>query len=481
MKFIKYIACLLSVSTFMVLQSCTEDISLKSSVDTKLYEGTEVSYAYLRAVDSNSKLVDIYQNESTKNIELRVDITNPVEKIVEAEVSFDSELLNYYNEIHQTQFNLFPQELLKIENDGIFQIAPGDVSTYKLNLTISNSDEFQEGTYILPLRITKISEGIKLSENNDRIFIVVRNNGSRPSTDKEGGFVTICYIEVNGHNPLNAGEWTLATSGKQLIDIVNLFAANINYDEDKKSPYVYINKNLQYILERRDKYIKPLQDKGIKVCLSILGNGQGVGVANLSEADAKKFAQELKSIVETYGLDGVDFDDEWSKYEDFNRPGFPERGPYPYARLCYETKMAMPDKLCTVYYIGAVVPYPELGMNGFDMQIDGLNPGDFIDYSYYAQYGALKPELYQTILGMKSNQWGGFSVDMADGVLYQEMNFDVIKASGNGVQVIYDLRPTDFDAATQERYAHTFNTIAKKLYNDSQGAKHLGNNYYKEW
>lgn len=479
MKFIKYIACLLSVSTFMMLQSCTEDISLNSSVDTKPYEGTNVSYAYLKTVDSNSKPVELYNDVSQRIVELKVGITNPVDKIVETEVAYDSELLNSYNELHQTQFSLFPNELVQIENDGKFQIAPGDVTTYNLNLTISSSNELQDATYLLPLRITKISDEVKLSENEDRLFILIKNNGERPSTDKPGDFITVCYVEVNGNNPLNAGEWTLATSGKPIVDIVHLFAANVNYDEESNTPYLFLNKNIKYVLEHRDKYIKPLQDKGIKVCLSVLGNGMGVGPANLPEKDAKKFAAELKSVVDAYGLDGVDFDDEWSKYDEFNRPGFPKRGAEAYARLCYETKKIMPDKLCTVYYIGAVIPDPEQGSYGFNFPIEGMYPGEFIDYSYYAQYGSLATDLYQTILGMKSKQWGGYSIELVDEVT--EVNMQAAYNANNGVQVIYDIRPTDIDSATKDRYMRTFNAIAKILYNDNAGAKHSGINHYKEW
>ena len=66
---------------------------------------------------------------------------------------------------------------------------------------------------------------------------------------------------------------------------------------------------MRHILDNRDIYIRPLQEAGIRVSLTILGNGDGSGVANLSDEAARAFAQDLRSIVDTYGLDGVDFDD----------------------------------------------------------------------------------------------------------------------------------------------------------------------------
>lgn len=44
--------------------------------------------------------------------------------------------------------------------------------------------------------------------------------------------------------------------------------------------------------------------------MTILGDHQGVGVANLTEANQDKFAEILAWAVEEYQLDGIDFDDD---------------------------------------------------------------------------------------------------------------------------------------------------------------------------
>ena len=47
------------------------------------------------------------------------------------------------------------------------------------------------------------------------------------------------------------------------------------------------------------------------VLLSVLGNHQGAGFANFTSfAQADAFAAQLADAVTTYGLDGIDFDDE---------------------------------------------------------------------------------------------------------------------------------------------------------------------------
>ena len=65
-------------------------------------------------------------------------------------------------------------------------------------------------------------------------------------------------------------------------------------------------------------YVKPLQDKGIKVLLTVLGDWQGIGVANMNDTQTTQFAKILAHAVEKYGLDGIGFDDEYANYSSTN-------------------------------------------------------------------------------------------------------------------------------------------------------------------
>ena len=127
------------------------------------------------------------------------------------------------------------------------------------------------------------------------------------------GPVTVAYIEVNDHSMLSAGKYTLANGGAQVIDVAVIFAANINYDGS--NAYLSFNQQVQSVLDNVATQVRPLQQKGIKVLLSILGNHQGAGFANFpSQAAADAFAQQLADAVNQYGLDGIDFDDEYAEY-----------------------------------------------------------------------------------------------------------------------------------------------------------------------
>lgn len=138
--------------------------------------------------------------------------------------------------------------------------------------------------------------------------------------------IPVAYIEVNDTNPLNIMMYR-RPDNTPFFKIGIIFAANIN--ASGMEPCLYLNDNVTEVLvpaagsttTGHYKYIQPLRQDGTKMLLSILGNHQGVGVGNLSEANQEKFAEILAWAVEKYGLDGVDFDDEWAKYgENSNFP-----------------------------------------------------------------------------------------------------------------------------------------------------------------
>jgi hypothetical protein len=134
---------------------------------------------------------------------------------------------------------------------------------------------------------------------------------------------TAVYVEVNNDNPLNAGSYILE-DGTYLFDYVILFAANIRNrtpcDDGctESGVHVHLNPNVRYILQNRNKYIQPLQDKGIKVLLGLLGDHDGIGFGTMDDTQRNTFMTNLKNKIDTYRLDGVDFDDEWASKEDWD-------------------------------------------------------------------------------------------------------------------------------------------------------------------
>jgi hypothetical protein len=133
------------------------------------------------------------------------------------------------------------------------------------------------------------------------------------------GRITV-YISPNSPRQFrNLVGYTLS-DGCPAIDIAVLFAGNFagaerpylranNDDPPTRKPF---NENIQQVLD--DGSVDYLQDRGIKVLLSITNGHHPVGWSQFkSEKSARDFVRYLKTdVVDKYGLDGIDIDDEYS-------------------------------------------------------------------------------------------------------------------------------------------------------------------------
>lgn len=172
--------------------------------------------------------------------------------------------------------------------------------------------------------------------------------------------IVTAYVEVNDTNPLNCMLYRM--NNEPFIDVVKIFAANIHANGSE--PTLWLNDNVTKILvpdagstsTGHYKYVQPLRQDGAKVLLSILGDHQGVGVGNLTEANQQKFAEILAWAVEEYDLDGIDFDDEWAKYGE--NSNFPSSVSGSFSGLIVKLRAELDErfpnehKLITVFNIG---------------------------------------------------------------------------------------------------------------------------------
>ncbi len=108
-------------------------------------------------------------------------------------------------------------------------------------------------------------------------------------------------------------EYTMKSDKSPFFDIASVFAANIRLSADDV-PYVSCNEQTRFVLDNIEQTVRPLQAKGIRVHLSILGDHTAAGMRSLSKDAARAFAKDLKAYIDIYGFDGIDFDDEYSTY-----------------------------------------------------------------------------------------------------------------------------------------------------------------------
>lgn len=372
-KILKPILCLALAAG---MTACDNDDIYLGGADDSILNTPDGNVVYITDDngDSNVAYVD-FKDSYTLDIFLRSS-----KKIVgnaSVTLAYDPAVLEAYNKANGTSIAAFPQANVSLSDGGKLAIADGQItsSAYGLKLTAAASSE-PGTTYAVPLSVT--TDNASMAGNINSYIVMVRDCSKFPGAEKfyngKPGMKIIGVLEVNDVNPLNCMNYTLKESGKQFFDIVVLFSANINYNAETGRVYVSRNENIQALLDQHDKYIKPLQERGTKVVLGILGNHDVSGISTLGDRLAKDFAVEVKNLCDAYELDGIFLDDEYTDYgaaASGNYTGFVAQSTAAASRMAYEIRKAQPERLLISYRYEALYRAVE---------VDGMQPGEMFDY-----------------------------------------------------------------------------------------------------
>ncbi len=259
--------------------------------------------------------------------------------------------------------------------------------------------------------------------------------------------ISVMYVEVNDQNIVNVGAYT-RENGKPFFDIALIFAANINYDAEKDEAVLFLNSNVVDVLEDRELAIKPLQDKGIKVLLSVLGNRQRFGFANLPDRErAAIFAQQIANVIEENNLDGVDLDDEFVNY---GEPGVPSPNESSFIMLLEELEKALPDdKIISFYNIGESSRFTAF---------EGVTAGTILDYSWQPFYGVYNGA--NTPAGLTQENYSASAINITTNNVSLAVDFARrTKQDRFGAYMMYNLTNTDYESY--------LNAVSEELYGES--------------
>lgn len=476
-KHIKYYLPVMAfIFSCLCFTSCEEQIDLDPIGN---YDNIHGVYGAVKNVTGarDLNIITIF-GDKTGSGQLYFELSKAATESVSVQFKIDEEALGEYNAANGTSYSLYPSSQVSFAGGGTISIPAGSKKSDIVDITVSSNGGVGQ-TYALPVSVDVTVGGAKVSAASSSYIYLVKPYAPMPDSDKGTGIKSVIYIEVNDENILNVGEYTMAGSGKPFFDVVNIFAANINYNANTGRAYVNCNENVAYILKNADQIIRPLQAKGVKVCLTILGNHDEAGVSNLSDEAAADFARELKSYVDVYGLDGIDFDDEWSTYNKMDNindyvpsPGFVSPvGGGAAARLVYECRKLMPDKIISFYDWGNYVAAGS---------VDGVGVGTLLDYAYYGLYGNWSTSRMSSMTGMQKSQYGpiAFNLDY----VYSEYggsnrggcnlsDAERLRNEGFGIQMFYNLKPLKYD------YSTLFNQLGNTLFDD--GVVWTGKTYSK--
>ncbi|PZP40024.1 MAG: hypothetical protein DI598_19560, partial [Pseudopedobacter saltans] len=443
-----------------------------NTFDDSQYIESNQQYAYLNnslntqsSVVINANLIgttiDTLSNDSLK---IRLNTTKPSSTEVSGSIAVDNSLIGAYNTANNTNYVELPASSYALSNNSNLSIPKDSLVSSNAAILKINKTGLTLGTsYVLPIKISNVT-GASASNNENTVYVVVNIPAANTaSTAKANGYVQVMYVEVNYVNPLNAGSYYLTNSKIPYFDIVNLFAANIGFDNTLQKVVVTFNQNVTAILNNRAKYIVPLQKKGIKVCLSLLGDHQGVGFSNFTSYKAiDDFAQQVKSIVDQYQLDGIDLDDEYATY---GINGQPRVNDSSLVLLVKRFREVMPNKIINYYYYSDAISIPRYS------QWKGLTVGQYINYTYQGLYGVYSAPNVAGFTDKK--RIGPFSVNVAvnQSATTLATRASTAKTAGYGVFMWYNLQSTVRDT--------WFGSVSNVFYGER--VSHNGEIFNKDW
>ncbi|MBF0647854.1 DUF1735 domain-containing protein [Dysgonomonas sp. GY75] len=454
-----------------LLTACSEDITVGTLDENRYSTGDGSVMGYIN--DNNGKrMFSNVEFRDAGDMYLQLKTTAKLVSEATVTVSYDETVLTAYNNTYGTTYEAFPQAKVTLADGGTINLNKGSEQSAAMKVSYTSDGSLStDKSYVIPLRMKVTSGDFKLAEADQTRMIFVKDLTGIPDCTKyiDGapGVKVFSCMEVNDTNPLNNLSFTLASNGKPLVDALIIFSANINYNEETGRVYIFNNENVKAILDNREKYLKPLQERGIKIILGLLGNHDRSGIANMSKETAQEFAREVKAMCDAYQLDGIFVDDEYSKYETSNiTPGFVYPGKEPAARLCYEVKKIQPERWVVAYAYSTTYGLPA---------IDGMNSGEFVDYALH-DYGG-SSDLTSYFPGMPKANMGLYSQEFSQGRTASETNLKRMRDNGYLSHMIFAMDPNRSNFNSSQLPA--MQRMARAFYDDElvfDGIK-----YPKDW
>lgn len=398
------------IALVSIMIACTDDVKLANIESENNYLPTDGISGYI--VDNNGKRKNsVVEFRETGKASLNVKLNANVSEDVTVAFKYDATALDKMNKDNETDYALFPESLVQFTNGNNVEIKANNNTSSLLEIDLLTDTSLEANkTYVIPLTVQDPSGLVLFSENESTYFIFVKDLTTIPSAEKwvvgsdgiSRRVQIISCMEMGDTNPLNNLSFTLKDSGKPLIDVVIFFSGNINYNDIEGRVYAHINDPIQHVLDNKDKYIKPLKDRGIKVVMGIMPNHDRASLTNLSEVAAKAFVQELKALMDAYDLDGVFWDEEYASMIFPAPPGFVEPSSEALSFLLYEFNRVMPDKMSMAYVYSSTA---------YLSPINGKESGEYITHGLHDYGGGAALDVRYP--GLPKSGWGMYSQEYA--------------------------------------------------------------------
>lgn len=368
---------------------------------------------------SGVTIIDIFAQEegeepqTTVIDELVLTLNKPATKDLTAEIVIGSEFSAEYRaeverrnqqalaywrkfsgQISKTEYksDFFPTANLQMSAETI-TVKAGKTDSDKIAIKLSNKELDPETIYSLPLTIVLSDDNGTVIKSEyiisvDKLSVTVDNGyvNTKEKIEMNQELFTVLYLNVEEYQPQAANvlvyergymdeEYMRHTEYTLAGNVVNLRPSTVGYVPESQRVIFSLSPDLNYVLENSARYIRPLQAAGRKVCICIQGGGKGIGFCNMSDAQIEDFTAQVKNVVESYGIDGVNLRDEGSGY---GKEGFPPMNTTSYPKLIKSLREALPDKLLTLVDKEEPTEYfHDAALCG------GIEVGKYIDYAWH--------------------------------------------------------------------------------------------------
>ena len=312
--------------------------------------------------------------------------TRPAAANASVTLRVDEELVAAFNTANGTACEVLPAANYAFPDGTTLNLSANQQQSAAIRISL-NADGLEAGSYLLPVTAAAAGE----SNASQTLYYVV--SVREPYIDPDGydlhdgsDLFFVFYINTKDFQPLLAQDYIIKNWDMMNItgynwmsmigNIINLRTVTIQYDESTGRALLDLGTDMTYVLNHVVKYIRPLQEQGRQVCLSLEGGGTGLGFCNLTDEQIADFAAQVKAVVETYDLDGINLWDRNAGYGTVE--GMPDTNTTSYPKLVKAMREALgSDKLLTL------TAYEEPTATFWDTEATGgIKVGEYLDYAW---------------------------------------------------------------------------------------------------
>ena len=379
------IATLLCTAALAGRMACDADTVEQQGGKLPDKEPLETVSGMLRSGNSSEKTIDVLLTEGSDGFVMRnfyFQQTKPASDGLSLDAWVDATLLNDYNAADGVERTLLPEANYEFPDGKVLDLS-SEAQRSALKRVKFTAAGLAAGEYVLPLTVA----GQDAPDANKTLYYNV--SVRQPYTDEYAlhdghDLFFVFYINTNDFQPLLAQDYimrkklargTTVAWYDAVGNIINLRTVMLDYDAATGRALLNLGNDMRYVLDHAVKYIRPLQEHGSKVCISIEGSGKGLGFCNLTDGQIVDFVAQVKTVVEEFGIDGINL---WDRGSEYGKEGMPAMNTASYPKLIKALREALGrEKLLTV------TVYEEPTSTFWDTQATGgIAVGDYIDYAW---------------------------------------------------------------------------------------------------